>query len=116
VKTDDVFCALERQKEAQVAEYYMLRFRKDDRLLYAVRESCYQTRSASLWYTSQIRSHAYKFKSLVVIHHVLRGVKVFRDLMAARATWEIVNSTGGMVEVGVKTQADACALLEQEES
>lgn len=84
-----------------MAEFYTLRFRKEGKMLYAARGSQFDGAPDNLWYIVKSSALAYRFRSPGMIHHLLRGPRVFRDLLMASAAWEIVHSTERVIESGV---------------
>jgi hypothetical protein len=83
-----------------MAEYYRLRFRKEGEILYAARGSKFDGCPDSLWYAVRSPGLANKFRKPSVIHRVMRGAEVFRDILASGALWEIVHCSERVVESG----------------
>lgn len=82
-----------------MTEFYTLRFRQESKLLYAAHGSKFDGCPTTLWYAVRTAALAHKFKSPQVAHRVLRGAKVFQNLLS-EWVWEIVHHSERVVESG----------------
>lgn len=78
-----------------MTSFYTLRFRKGDQVLYAA----HNDGTPIVWRVTPNPQEACHVRSLAVVRRLLRGPKVFQDLLSA-SNWEIVSSSERVVEVG----------------